>query len=135
MAAPMVIELVRARLANLKQHSAALAVVGHDALRGRFREILLEDLLAPYLPRDVELLTGTILGTDGQLRGIRNEDDVVMFDHNWAPLLLRTRGRDALIPITGVRAHMEVKSILQKTEIRDAVAAAAELIGMAIKPY
>ena len=133
MAAPAVIDLVRARFANLKQYSNALAAVHHDGLRGKFREILAENLLAPYLPPTVELLTGTILGADGQERKARNEDDVVLFDQTWAPLLLRTRGRDAIIPITGVRAHIEVKSTLKLADIRPALAAAAELNRMAIE--
>ena len=108
MAAPAVIDLVRAHFANLKQYSNSLAVVHHDGVRGTLREILAESLLAPYLPPTVELLTGTILGADGQRRKARNEDDVVLFDHTWAPLLLRTRGRDAIIPISGVRAHIEL---------------------------
>ena len=132
MAAPKVIDLVRARFANLKQYSNALAVVRHDGLRGRFREILAENLLVPYLPPTVELLTGTILGADGEEREVRNEDDVVLFDQTWAPLLLRTRGRDAIIPITGVRAHIEVKSTLELADIKSALEAAAELNRMAI---
>ena len=135
MAAPAVIELVRSRFANLKQFSSSLdEAARHDSLRGRFREILLaENLLAPYLPPTVELLTGTILGADGQERKARNEDDIVLFDSTWAPLLLRTRGRDAIIPITGVRAHIEVKSTLKLADIRLALEAAAELNRMAVQ--
>jgi hypothetical protein len=132
MVAPAVIDLVRARFANLKQFSDALAGVGHSGLRGKFREILAESLLAPYLPASMELLTGTIVGADGQERNARNEDDIVLFDHSLAPLLLRTVGRDAIIPITGVRAHIEVKSTLTLADVRGALAAAAELDGMAI---
>ena len=133
MAAPAIIDLVRARFANVKQYSNSLAAVRHAPLRGRLREILMENLIEPYLPPTVELLTGTILGADGEERKARNEDDVVLFDQTWAPLLLRTRGRDAIIPITGVRAHIEVKSTLKLADIKAALAAAAELNRMAVK--
>jgi hypothetical protein len=132
MVAPAVIEIVRARFANIKQYSKALDGVRHDGLRGRLREILAENLLQPYLPPTVELLTGTILGADGQERLARNEDDIVLFDQTRAPLLMRTRGRDAIIPITGVRAHVEVKSTLKLADIKPAIRAAAELNRMAM---
>jgi hypothetical protein len=132
MVAPAVIDLVRARFANVKQYSQALAAVPHDGLRGRFREILAESLLLPYLPPSVELLTGTILGANGQTREARNEDDLVLYDQTWAPLLLRTGGREAIIPITGVRAHIEVKSTLRLADVDDALRAAAELNRMSI---
>jgi hypothetical protein len=133
MAASKVIDLVRAKFANLKKFSEALSGVDHKVLRGRFREILIEELLASYLPSTVELLTGTILGANGEVRTARNEDDVVIFDNTWAPLLLRSRGRDAIMPITGVRAHIEVKSNVTVDDIRGAIAAADELSRMAIK--
>jgi hypothetical protein len=65
----------------------------------------------------MDLLTGTIVGANGEKRKARNEDDVVLFDHTLAPLLLRTLGRDAIIPITGVGAHIEIKSTLSLTDI------------------
>src|SRR5206468_2462311 len=96
-----VIDLVRARFANLKQYSDALAVVRHDGLRGRLREILTENLIAPFLPPAVELLSGTILGADGEIREARNEDDVVVFDQTWAPLLLKETKAIGYQPIPG----------------------------------
>jgi len=134
MAPAEVINLVRARFANIKQYSDALGGVQHAGLRGRFREILAESLLLPYLPPTIEVLTGTIIGWDGQERKARNEDDLVLFDQTWAPLLLRTRGRDALIPITGVRAHIEVKSVLRLSDLDDSLNAAKELIGISPSP-
>ena len=133
MASSTVIELIRARLANLKACSDALSGVDHDVLRGRFREILLDELLRPYLPAHVELLTGTIVGANGEERIVRNEDDIIVFDRTWAPLLLGTRGRDAIVPITGVRAHIEIKSRLDSNDIKSAVAAAVELNRMSVK--
>jgi len=109
-ASPPVIDFVRARLANVKACSDALALVKHSGLRGRLREILLEDVVAPYLPPHFDLLSGVIVGANGEERKVRNEDDVVLFDRSRSPLLQKVRGRDSLIPVTGVRAHIEVKS-------------------------
>jgi hypothetical protein len=128
MVATPIVELVRARFHNIKETAKALTLaVEHDALRGRFREILVEDLIAPYLPPSIELLTGTIIGANGEKRAVRNEDDIVIFDHSWAPLLLKTRGRDAIIPVTGVRAQIEVKSRLTLDDVTNALKAAIEL--------
>lgn len=132
MASPPVIEFVRARLSNVKACAASLGVVTHAALRGRFREILAQDLLVPYLPPQIELLTGVIVGANNEQRHERNEDDIVLFDHSWAPLLLKTRGRDSIIPVTGVRAHIEVKSTLTLDELKNAVTAAVEINRLAI---
>ena len=132
MASSAVIELLRARLGNLKACSATLSVVAHNGLRGRFREILAQDLLAPYLPPQIELLSGVIVGANNEQRRERNEDDIVLFDHSWAPLLLKTRGRDSLVPVTGVRAHIEVKSNLTLAGLKDAMAAAVEINQLAI---
>jgi hypothetical protein len=132
MASPPVIDFIRARLGNVKACAASLSVVTHKGLRGRFREILAQDLLAPYLPPQIELLSGVIVGANNEQRDERNEDDIVIFDHSWAPLLLRTRGRDSIIPITGVRAHIEVKSTLTLAELKSAMAAAVEINRLAV---
>jgi len=131
MVSPDVIEIVRARFGNIKERARAVSGVAHSGLRGRFREILAEDLVAPYIPPHMELLTGAIVGPDDTIRSERNEDDIVLFDHNQAPLLIKTRGRDSYIPITGVRAHIEVKSTLTKDDMRDALRAAIELNNLA----
>lgn len=127
MASNQVIEFVRARLGNLKACASSLSGVEHKGLRGRFREILVQDILAPYLPPQIELLSGVIVGANDEQRYARNEDDIVLFDHSWAPLLFKTRGRDAIIPITGVRAHIEVKSKLSLADLKAAMTAAVEI--------
>lgn len=132
MASPQVIDFVRARLGNVKACAATLGAVAHSGLRGRLREILAQDLLSPYLPPQIELLTGVIVGASNEQRRERNEDDIVLFDHDWAPLLLKTRGRDSIIPVTGVRAHIEVKSTLTLADLKNAVAAAVEINGLAL---
>jgi hypothetical protein len=134
MASPAVTEFIRARLSNVKACAAKLGVVTHSALRGRFREILAQDLLAPYLPPQIELLSGVIVGANNEQRDERNEDDIVLFDHSWAPLLFRTQGRDSIIPITGVRAHIEVKSTLTLAELKNAVTAAVEIYRLSVGP-
>jgi hypothetical protein len=68
-----------------------------------------------------------MVGANGEERKTRNEDDIVLFDHTLAPLLFKTRGRDSIIPITGVRAHIEVKSNLSLTDLYDSLDAAVEI--------
>lgn len=114
----------------LRRSSKALAGLEHAPLKGRFREILIQELLAPYLPPHVDTLSGTIVGCNGEHREARNEDDVVLFDHTLAPLLHNTGGRDSIMPITGVRAHIEVKTTLTLSDVTGILAAAAELIRM-----
>ena len=75
MASTFVVELIRARTRNSTGLSSVLGQVPHKGLKGRLRELSLEELTAPYLPPQVELLTGAILRPNGERRIERKEDD------------------------------------------------------------
>jgi len=128
MANQQVIKLVRAQLKSFHELSKEISgAVPHNNLKGRFREIFVQNIIAPYLPPNIELLSGTILFPNGASREFRNEDDVIVYDHNRSPLLLRSIGREAIMPSTGVRMHIEVKSRLDINDIRKAVNASVEI--------
>ncbi len=133
MASIAVQNFLRGRFANVKECAKSLGVVEHNALRGRFREILAQDLLAPFIPPTIEMVSGTIVAADNTSRQVRNEDDIVLFDTSKAPLLFRTTGRDSIIPSSGVVAHIEVKSKLTFEGLKGAVSAAKEINELSMK--
>jgi hypothetical protein len=131
MANQMMVDVFLARARSLQHEATALGQLSHDGVLGTARELLLRALIAPLLPPDVEVLTGSIINSNGINRIERNQDDVVLFDHNRAPLLWSAPGC-ALIPIEGVVAQIEVKSTLNAGGVRDAVKAASEISGLAV---
>lgn len=125
------IEMVRPRLRGIMAQGEALAHLDHPGVKGRLREIFVQDMISPFLPPSVIVRTGTIVSLNGD-RKQRNQDDVVLFSKERAPLLM-DHHEQAVIPIEGVLAHIEVKSVLKKADLKNAVQAAVELRDMAVK--
>ncbi|MCX6735312.1 MAG: hypothetical protein NTZ25_05410 [Candidatus Peregrinibacteria bacterium] len=121
------ITIVRANIASLHALAKAAESVNHNGLKGKFREIFIQDILKDYMPPTVEALGGTIIFPDGFSREFRNEDDVVLYDHNKSPLLLKTSSRESIMSVTGVRAQIEVKSTLKLEDLNKAINAAIEI--------
>jgi hypothetical protein len=126
----MMIDLFRARAAGLVQEAKTLGGVNHPGLLGTARELLVRQAVAPLLPPDIHVLTGTIINVDNKQRQARNQDDIVLFDTMKAPLMWSGAGM-ALMPLEAVAAQIEVKSTLRNADMDDAVAASAELINLA----
>jgi hypothetical protein len=124
MANSIIIEVVRPRLLGVLAQAQAISGIAHPGIKGRLREILIRDAIAPFLPPSVEVLTGTIVSVDAH-RTHRTQDDLVIFDREAAPLLWEAE--QAVIPIEGVVSHIEVKSKLTRADVRDALLSAGEL--------
>ncbi len=123
------IDIFSARSRALKGEATALGTLAHQGVKGTARELLLRQLLSPLLPPQVQAQTGTIIDWGPVKRSERNQDDVVLFNATMAPLLWDEPGC-AIMPIQGVVAHIEVKSTLTDAEVKAAVRAAGELVGM-----
>lgn len=111
-------------LLNVVAEAEALSGIPHAGIMGRLREILLQNAIRPFLPPSVSVRTGTIISLDGD-RKHRTQDDLVLFSREAAPLLLDSE--QAIMPIEGVVAQIEVKSTLTRADVRDAILAAVEL--------
>lgn len=129
MANRSMIELMLPRMAAFRAQAEGLKKIDHNWIKGRLREILLSQIIEPFLPPSVAALTGTIVSEDGRRREARNQDDIVLFSRERAPVLLEL-GEQCVMPVGGVMMHVEVKSTLTAGDIRDAVAAACELSEM-----
>lgn len=124
MADRRMIEIIRPRLLGLLAEGKAMDHVPHDGVMGRFRELAIEKMVKPFIPPSVVATNGTIVFPNAK-RQVRNEDDIVLFSLERAPLLVD--GTPAIIPIKGVLANVEVKSTLRRNDVCKAVKAAIEL--------
>ena len=80
-------ERLRADAAHLVARAAAEQVIVHKGLRGRFRELLVDAILSPWLPPYVGCGTGMIVDDADRIREATQED-VVLFDRSLVPAIL-----------------------------------------------
>ena len=118
------VEAIIPRLQSIVVQAKALASIPHPGIKGRLRELFIQEMIKPFLPPSVDVLTGTIVSLRGE-REHRTQDDLVLFSKEVAPLLMDLE--QAIIPIEGVLAHIEVKSLLTREDLRKAASAALEL--------
>ncbi len=89
----------------------------HSGLKGRLREIVIEELLKPFLDPHVRAATGTIVDAYGKQS---RQVDVILYDEQVTPPILFTE-REGAIPCHSVVATIEVKSRLTRRELKRAV--------------
>ena len=116
----LLIDVLRVRIQSAVAASSAIDSIAHEGLKGRIREIFVNDLVAPFLPSFVGLGTGKIIDSEG---GQSAECDVVIYDRDVMPPLMLGQ-REALFPIESVLFSIEVKTTLNPVELRDATAKA-----------
>jgi hypothetical protein len=127
-------EYIRNRVRADAAHTVQLAqnerLIVHPGVRGRFRELLVNNLLSPWLPPYVGCGTGVIVDAENRARQ-STQEDIVLFDQSLVPsIVASTHAPDGIFPLNGVLARVEVKSVLTKTNLRDAVLAASEIMPM-----
>lgn len=125
---------IRNRIRTDAAHLAARArdeqLIVHKGLRGRFRELLVDSMLQPWLPPYAGCATGTIVDNEDRVREATQED-VVIFDRSIVPAVLaHPTAMEGVFPLDGVLARVEVKSRLTRSELEKAVKAAAEIFEM-----
>jgi hypothetical protein len=137
-------DLLRKRIAHAIQQAADLQAVPHTGLRGRFRELLVGDVIEPLLPPTCGIYSGTAIDSNGvrfeQLSddgSNRVEDDILIVDREVIPpILFRQLINDGIIPYESVLARTEVKSRLNATELKKAIDGAKlfRAMGMGLPP-
>ena len=91
--------------------------IDHSGVRGKAREIFVQDLLRPILPPYVELGTGKITDSMGNFSA---ETDVIIYSRQILPPLLFEPGF-GIYPAEAVIYAVEVKSKLTMEEIRSTI--------------
>ena len=109
------------RLREDSRHASALSAVegqiGHPGVKGRFRELLVNNLLVPWLPAAVGCGTGLIVDHEQRVMEA-SQDDVILFDQFLAPSVLASSGSThGVYLFDNVLCRVEVKSSLAKADL------------------
>lgn len=98
------------------------STAGHTLHRGLPRERFIEDFLKNHLPSTVDIGTGEIIDCHSAPRDARNQHDIVLFQRTFPRLHF---GGDSYgFLVESVSATIEVKSLLDKAAIKQAIGAA-----------
>ena len=91
--------------------------IEHRELKGRAREIVMKHFLKKYLPPALGVESGEIISSGG---GVSKQMDIIIFDKFRCPILLR-EDEVHMFPVESVYAVIEVKSLLDSSELEDGI--------------
>ena len=101
--------------------------IQHSGLKGRFRELLINDILIPWLPPYTSCGTGTIIDSPNTKRTF-TQDDIIIYDTSLTPpILVSNQSPEGVFLYNSVLMRIEVKSLLNKNEIRNFIKASKEI--------
>lgn len=131
---PNIDNYLLARLRADAAHAIALAeceaAIQHSGLRGRLREILIANLLSPWLPPFCKCATGTIIESRNKPRK-STQDDILVIDPSFAPPILASHDEpEGVFLLNSVLLRIEVKSTIDPKGISAFIQASAEVAKM-----
>lgn len=122
-----ILDKLRADSQHLIQLSDNEEKVQHNGLRGRLRELLIDNILTPWLPPYVLSGTGTIIEAVNFKRE-STQDDIILFDKTLAPPILgSSSAKDGIFLYNSVLARIEVKSTATRAFMKDFCSTSREL--------
>lgn len=122
-----ILDKLRADSLHLIHLSANEEKVQHTGLRGRLRELLIDNILTPWLPPYVLSGTGTIIEAEN-LKRESTQDDIILFDKTLAPPILGSNNtKEGIFLYNSVLARVEVKSTVTRGFMKDFCATSLEL--------
>ncbi len=91
----------------------------HPGLKGRFRELLVDGMLEPWLPITVQCATGTVISFRNSFRD-KTQEDVLLIDQSISPsVLIKPHVREGVYMRNSVLVRIEVKSSLDLSGFRE----------------
>jgi hypothetical protein len=95
------------------------------------REILIDNILGPWLPPYVACGTGTIIAAENVKRE-STQEDVVIYDRSLMPSILASSrgGTEGVFLYNGVLARIEVKSRLTRADLVEFVRSSKEIAAL-----
>src|SRR6266542_2513158 len=125
-----IFERLRADAAHTIAVAQCETAIHHPGLRGRLREILISNLLAPWLPPFCKCATGMIVESRNKPRR-STQDDILVIDPTLAPpILANADGPEGIFLFNSVLLRIEVKSTINATGLSDFIEASAEVASM-----
>ena len=89
----------------------------HQGMKGRFRELLVDNVLTPWLPPYISCGTGIIIAAENRVRE-STQDDIVIYDKSLVPpVLVSPHAPEGVFLFNSVLARIEVKSKLTRRDI------------------
>jgi len=122
--------MVEASIRRALDVAAEAAHLDHDGLRGRAREIFVNDMLTPLLYPTMGTCTGVVIDSEGRQSG---QTDVIVFDRRIVPPLL-VSASEGMIPAESVLFTIEVKSRLDYGELVKSVKWGCSMKALAFDP-
>jgi hypothetical protein len=128
---------ILSRLRADATHAITLAeeqkVLQHQGLKGRFRELVINNILSPWLPPYCACGTGMIIqGSDNVYRD-SSQDDIVIYDKSLTPpVLVSDQAPEGVFLYNSVLIRTEVKSTVTMQDARDFVASSLEISKMLV---
>ena len=105
------------------REAQSASLLDHSGLVGRVREIVVNNLVKPFLPSAFDVGTGKI----GDSKGFQSrETDLVIYSKAVLPPVLYSE-RDGVFPAEASFYAIEVKSTVRSEEVDDAISKAHEL--------
>jgi hypothetical protein len=109
--------------------------VQHSGLRGRFRELLIDNILSPWLPPYVACGTGTIIASKN-IRRESTQDDIILFDKSLTPPILASQSSaEGIFLYNSVLARIEVKSTVTRQFAKDFCSSSLELSKLEVSTW
>ena len=125
-----IFERLRADAAHTIAVAECEAAIHHRGLRGRLREILIANLLAPWLPPFCKCATGMIVEFRNKTRKA-TQDDILVIDPSLAPpVFANVNGPEGVFLFNSVLLRIEVKSTIDRTGLSDFIDASSEVAKM-----
>ena len=116
-----------AHIINLAEHESRLQ---HSGLKGRFRELLIDNILTPWLPPYISCGTGMIIAAENKLRE-STQDDIIIYDQSLVPpVLTSAHAPEGIFLFNSVLARVEVKSTLTRGYAKDFVKSSLEIAAL-----
>ena len=104
------------RVISLAAHQASLE---HAGIKGRFRELLVDGILEPWLPPTVSCATGTVISWTNTFRS-KTQEDILLIDRSISPAVLMKRSaQEGVFLRNSVLARIEVKSGLTAAHVSE----------------
>ena len=128
MASQLVIDILTETFQGAIRKAATVSGVGHTGVRGRFRELFLNEVLRPLFPNNWVLATGIIVdkddqrweSTSGDSGGQSGQEDILIINPELLPPILLQQ-EQVIAPIESVVGVVEVKSKLTATELDSSI--------------
>ena len=103
--------------------------IGHPVVKGRFREILVNNILINWLPPSILCGTGIIIDNNNSVFDA-GQEDIIIYDKTLCPQILASIGHpDGVFLYNSVLARIEVKSKLNRGYVKDFIEKSKKISG------